>query len=241
MGRSIDGSYAAYVRVPANHVVAIDSALPWTELAALPESYATAWVLLHDNLACRVGDTLVVRGGTSALGQAAINLARGLDVRVIATTRSPDKRLVLEALGAEAVLDAPELAPALRARIGGADGVLDLIGVHTLLDSLRIARYGGRVAMAGFLGGGGPIAAFDPLTQLPSGVQLSFFASAFAFGTPDVPLSRIPFQQFADDAARGVLRARPAHVFEFADIVTAHRLMESGEARGKIVVCGPEA
>jgi NADPH:quinone reductase-like Zn-dependent oxidoreductase len=96
MGRSIDGSYAAYVRVPANHVVAIDSALPWTELAALPESYATAWVLLHDNLACRAGDTLVVRSATSALGQAAINLARGLDLRVIATTRSLDKRVVLE-------------------------------------------------------------------------------------------------------------------------------------------------
>lgn len=98
--------------------------------------------------------------------------------------------------------------------------------------------YDGRVAIAGFLGGGGPIA-FDPLTQLPSGVQLSFFASAFAFGS-DVPLARIPFQQFADDAARGVLRARPAHVFEFADIVAAHRLIESGEARGKIVVRGPE-
>lgn len=67
MGRTIDGSYAAYVQVPAHHVVAIDSALPWTELAALPESYATAWVLL--------------RGATSALGQAAINLARNLDVR----------------------------------------------------------------------------------------------------------------------------------------------------------------
>lgn len=64
------------------------------------------------------------------------------------------------------------------------------------------------------------------------------FASAFAFGT-DVPLARIPFQQLADDAARGRLRARPAHVFEFADIVAAHRLIESGEARGKIVVRGP--
>lgn len=239
MGRAIDGSYAAYVRVPAHHVVPIDSALPWTELAALPESYATAWVLLHDNLACRAGQTLVVRGGTSALGQAAINLARNLDLRVVATTRSPDKRPVLEALGAEPVLDAPELAPALRARTGGADAVLDLIGVRTLLDSLRIARHGGRVALAGFLGGGGPLAAFDPLTQLPSGVQLSLFASAFAFGT-DVPLARIPFQQFADDAARGVLRARPAHVFEFADIVAAHQLIESGRARGKIVVRGPE-
>jgi NADPH2:quinone reductase len=239
MGRSIDGSYAGYVRVPAHHVVPVDSALAWTELAALPESYATAWVLLHDNLACRAGDTLVVRGGTSALGQAAINLARNLDARVIATTRSADKRGVIEALGAEAVLDAPALSPALRERLGGgADGVLDLVGVRTLTDSLRMVRYGGRVAMAGFLGGGGPLA-FDPLTQLPSGVQLSFFASALLFGTPEVPLARIPFQRFVDDAAQGVVRARPAHVFDFDDIVAAHQLMESGAARGKIVVRGP--
>jgi NADPH:quinone reductase len=67
MGRTIDGSYAGYVRVPAHYVVAIDSVLPWTELAALPESYATAWMLLHDNLACRAGETLVVRRWTSAL------------------------------------------------------------------------------------------------------------------------------------------------------------------------------
>jgi NADPH:quinone reductase-like Zn-dependent oxidoreductase len=98
---------------------------------------------------------VVVRGGTSALGQAAINLARNLDMRVIA----PRGRRT----SAEAVIDAPELAPALRARTGGADGVLDLVGVRTLLDSLRIARYGGRVAMAGFLGDSGPIAAFDPM------------------------------------------------------------------------------
>ena len=106
---------------------------------------------------------------------------------------------------------------------------------------MRIPRYGGRVASAGFLGGPVPLAAFDPLLHLPSGVQLSFFASAFAFGTPDVPLSRIPFQQFADDAARGVLRARPAHVFDFTDIVAAHQLMESGTARGKIVIRGADA
>jgi hypothetical protein len=51
-----------------------------------------------------------------------------------------------------------------------------------------MARYRGRVAMAGFLGGGAPLS-FDPLLQLPSGVQFSFFASAFMFGGPDL-LSR---------------------------------------------------
>jgi NADPH:quinone reductase-like Zn-dependent oxidoreductase len=52
-------------------------------------------------------------------------------------------------LTAEAVIDASEWAPALRTRTGGADGVLDLVAVRTLLDALRIARYGGRIAMPG--------------------------------------------------------------------------------------------
>jgi NADPH2:quinone reductase len=240
LGRTLDGSYAAYVRVPVGHVVPIASQLPWTDLAALPEVYATAWVLLHDNLASRPRDTLVVRGGTSGLGQAAIDLARGLDVRVLATTRSPARRGVLEALGAEPVIDGPELSATIRERFPhGVDGVIELVGNRTVLDSLKMVRYGGRIVTAGFLGGSEPIAAFDPLLHLPSGVQLSFFASAFLFGTPAVPLSRIPFQRFVDDAARGVLRGRPAHVFEFTDLVAAHRLMDSGEARGKIVIRGP--
>src|SRR5882724_10831891 len=61
MGRTIDGSYAEMTRVPADHVVPLRSALPWEELAALPESYATAWTCLHRNLALAGGQTLLVR------------------------------------------------------------------------------------------------------------------------------------------------------------------------------------
>jgi NADPH2:quinone reductase len=98
-------------------------------------------------------------------------------------------------------------------------------------------RYRGHVALGGFLGGGGALS-LDPLAQMPSGVQFSFFASAFMFGGPDVPPSDIPFSEFVARAERGIYRAAPAHVFEFGDIVAAHELMESGEARGKIVVRG---
>ena len=59
------------------------------------------------------------------------------------------------------------------------DGVIDIVGTSTLLDSLKMVRYRGRVAMAGFLGGVTPLA-FDPLMQMPSGVLFSFFASAIA-------------------------------------------------------------
>lgn len=78
--RRFRGSYAEYVRVPQEHAIRIRSRFDSIRLAALPESYATAWTFLRHNLDVRAGQTLLVRGGSSALGQAAINLARlGLD------------------------------------------------------------------------------------------------------------------------------------------------------------------
>jgi len=239
MGRSINGSYAQYVRVPVANVVAIESTRTWSELAAIPESYATAWTFLRQNLELSSGQTLVVRGGTSALGQAAINLARDLGARVLATTRSRERTVILERLGAEPVLDAPELSADILKRLPrGVDAVLDIVGTSTILDSFKMVRYRGRVALAGFLGGGAPLT-LDPLQGMPSGLQFSFFASAFLFGTPSLPLSEIPFAEFIARAEKGSYETVPAHVFDFEQIVEAHRLMESGKARGKIVIVTP--
>src|SRR6516165_11596458 len=87
LGRVRNGSYAEYTAAPATNVAAIESSLAWTDLAAIPESYATAWLALHGNLELRPGQSLLVRGATSALGQAATNVASDLGARVIATTR----------------------------------------------------------------------------------------------------------------------------------------------------------
>jgi NADPH:quinone reductase-like Zn-dependent oxidoreductase len=181
----------------------------------------------------------VVRGGTSALGQAAIDIARALGARVFATSRTREKFDILEARGAVPLVDAKDLSREIRGRVpGGVDAVLDVVGTSTLLDSLKMARYRGRVAMAGFLGGGSPLEAFDPLRHLPSGVALTFSASAFLFGTPDLPLADIPFDEIVRRTEAGEYRAQPAHVYDFDAIVEAHRLLESGAARGKVVVRG---
>jgi NADPH:quinone reductase len=238
MGRSINGSYAEFARVPATSVVAIESKLDWTELAAIPESYATAWSCLFGNLVVEKGQRLLIRGATSALGQAAVNIAAEAGLVTIATTRNPKRFALLEHLGAnDVMLENPALASEVRARYSdGIDAVLDLIGNSTLLDSLRAVRRNGRVCIAGFLGGGSPIESFNPLTQMPSAVHLSFFASAFVLGTPEFPLSEIPFQTIVDRVAAGTYTAKPAKVFKFERIQEAHRLMESNEACGKIVM-----
>ncbi len=237
MGRTINGSYAEFTQVPATNVVPIESDLPWEELAAIPESYATAWTCLHDNLAIAPDQTVLIRGATSALGQAALNIANRVGVRVLATTRNPARAAMLEELGADRILlEGPDLSHQVcKLYPGGIDGALELVGNSTILDSMTMIRRGGRVCLAGFLGGLASIADFNPLLQMPSAIHLSFFAS-IVFGTPRFPLSEVPLQAMIDRAASGLYKAKPAKVFRFEEIQDAHRLMEANRANGKVVV-----
>ncbi|HVO02054.1 MAG TPA: zinc-binding dehydrogenase [Candidatus Cybelea sp.] len=237
MGRSIGGSYAEFTRAPASNVLPVETALPWDEFAAIPESYATAWACLYGNLKLEPGQTILIRGATSALGRAAVNIAAHAGAQVIATTRSERRVAALREIGAKEVLiEKPDMSSELRGqRPAGIDAVLDLVGNSTVLDSLCMARVDGRVCEAGWLGGLAPIADFNPIAQLPSRVHLSLFGS-FVFGTPDFPLSEIPMQTIVDRVASGAYQAKPAKVFSFEQIREAHRLMDSGAAGGKIVV-----
>jgi NADPH:quinone reductase-like Zn-dependent oxidoreductase len=235
LGRTINGSYAEYTRAPVSNVALIESDLPWAELAAIPETYATAWTCLFRNLEISAGQTVVIRGATSSFGQAAVNLAVNAGAKVIATTRSPARFSKLEALGASRVeLEGPDLSKRI-AEAKQIDAVLDLVGNSTILDSLAMVRRGGRVCLAGWLGGLAPIPDFNPLLQMPSGVYWTFFGS-FVFGTPGFPVSDVPLQSIAADIAAGRFNAKPSRVFAFDEIREAHRVMEANEAVGKMVV-----
>ena len=239
LGRTINGSYAEYTRVRAANVALIESNLPWSDLAALPETYATAWTCLFRNLNLTAGQTLVLRGATSSFGQAALKMAVAADARVIATTRSPKRFAMLEELGASRVeLERPDLAAHIaesKAESKQIDAVLDLVGNSTILDSLDMLRRGGTACLAGWLGGLDPIGDFNPLLRMASGVNWNFFGS-FVFGTPGFPLSDVPLQDIARQVAESKLDAQPSRVFSFDQIHDAHRAMEAGEAGGKMVV-----
>jgi NADPH2:quinone reductase len=235
LGRTINGSYAEYTRAPASNVALIESDLPWAELAAIPETYATAWTCLFRNLEIAKDQLLVIRGATSSFGQASVNMAVNAGARVIATTRNKQRFTMLEELGAERVeLEGPDLSKRI-AEAKRLDAVLDLVGNSTILDSLAMLRRGGRACLAGWLGGLAPIKDFNPLLQMPSGVYLTFFGS-FVFGTPGFPLSDVPLQEIAQQVAAGRLKAKPTRVFGFEEIHEAHRVMEASEAGGKMVV-----
>jgi NADPH:quinone reductase-like Zn-dependent oxidoreductase len=235
LGRTINGSYAEYTRVRAANVALIDSDLPWSQLAALPETFATAWTCLFRNLKLSAGQTVVIRGATSSFGQAAVKMAVAAGATVIATARKRERFGLLEELGAARVeLESRTLAAGI-AEAKHIDAVLDLVGNSTILDSLGMLRRDGTACLAGWLGGLDPIGDFNPLLRMASGVNWSFFGS-FVFGSPGFPLSDVPLQDIAAQVAAGGLNAAPERVFSFDEIREAHRVMEAGEAGGKMVV-----
>jgi NADPH:quinone reductase-like Zn-dependent oxidoreductase len=237
MGRSIDGSYAEFTRVPASNVVPINSNLPWEQLAAIPESYVTAWVCLFGNLGLVRGQVILVRGATSALGQAAVNIASHAGATVIGTTRQPARTALLRSIGASHVeLETSGIGANIRKLYPeGIDAVLDLVGSTTILDSLTTLKRDGRACLAGFLGGGGPLT-LEPVFQIPSGRHLSVLASALVTGGTEYPLDEVPLQKIIDRVNDGIYKASPARVFSFDNIREAHQMLEAGTAGGKLVV-----
>ena len=236
MGRTRNGSYAELVTVPASNVIPVRTSMAWTSLVAIPEVYGTAWSALFGIMDLRPGQTVLVRGATSALGQAAVNIAAGAGLTVLASSRRADRAGLLEKLGAAIVLtDGGRLADEVAGRGLAVDGVLDVVGNAVLRDSLRAVRPRGRVCQVGFLGGLAAVDGFDPIADLPSGVQLSFFGSAFVLGTADFPLSAVPLQDMVARAEAGRYQAEPSRVFGFGELAEAHRIMEAGTAGGKMV------
>lgn len=223
MGRSFNGSYAEYVLVPQKQVFAIESELPWNRLGAVPETYFTAWGSLFESLQLRPEDTLLVRGATSSLGYAAIQLAKALGCEVIATTHREDK-LPLISDADEAIIDAGVLA----GKLSGVTKALELVGPKTLRDTLKAVEPGAIVCNTGVLGGVYALDGFDPIKEIPNGVYLTGFYSNY------------PTQKKMDDLFDFIklhqLEPRIGATFAFSDIQKACFAMDSGSVNGKIVV-----
>ncbi|KAJ7143796.1 GroES-like protein [Mycena epipterygia] len=240
LGRTINGSYAEYTSASLSNIVPIPrdlvAKLGWARLAAIPETYATAWTCLFRNLDLQPGERLLIRGATSAFGLAAVKLAVNKGAVVSATGRRVDG---LKTLGVHEVLieEGIELSEKLISEGRKFDKVLELVGNRTVVSSLKLLRRGGSLCLAGWLGGLSPIKEFNPLLQMASGVYFSFFGS-FVFGDPEFPLTDVPLAEIAGMVASGKLEAEPKRVFEFReeDVKQAHNFMEAGQAGGKMVV-----
>ena len=219
------GAYATEVLAPAAKLARKPAALGWEAAAALPIPVATAHQVLT-SLGVHEGDTLLLHGGSGAVGQAAIQLARRLGATVIATASESNHARVRE-LGAIPIAYGPGLIDRVRAvAASGVDVALDAAGTDEAIavskalvadpDRIGTIVLGARAAELGIRAwsGGNPI----PLT--PEEQQLRIDA---------VPIA-------AELAAQGQFDVEIGARFPLAEAADAHRLSESGQVRGKIIL-----
>lgn len=230
MGRSFDGGYAQYVVVPREQVITFSSPLEWDAIGSVPETLQTAYGALTTALDLRSGQSLLVRGGTSALGLAAAALAVDRGCRVLATSRRRAGLELLAARGVEAILDDGAVAGRVRKRLpGGVDAVLELVGAPTLRDCLAATAVHGTVCFAGMLSDSWTIPDFYPMDWIPTGVRLTTYAGE-AHNLPATELQRV-----LDRIAAGALDLVPVHAYPLEDIVRAQQDMAAGTHVGKLV------
>ena len=226
MGRDFDGSYAEYALLPNKQIYPINTTLDWASLAAVPETYYTAFGSLL-NLKIDPNDSILVRGGTSGVGIAFTKLIKAQypQIKVAGTSRSLAKAEAMKKVGyKEVVVDkGGELQTSQKF-----DKILELIGPKTVKNSFKHTNEGGIVCSTGELGNEWYLNHFDPIMDIaPNGYLTSFYSDNVDQSKIDAMLAYI--EKYHVDV-------KPEKVFDLAHVADAHRYLEGKNSFGKVVV-----
>ena len=151
------GGYAEYCAAPAGQCLPLPKGLTALEGASLPENFFTVWSNVFDRCALADGETLLVQGGTSGIGVAAIQLAAALGHRVFATAGSDEKARACEALGAERGINyrTEDFVAVVKELTDGkgVDVILDMVGGDYLQREIDCLADDGRIGLIAVQGG----------------------------------------------------------------------------------------
>ena len=232
------GGYAEYCLVPAPQCLPVPPGVTLRDAAALPEAYCTVWTNVFERGRLAAGETLLVQGGSSGVGTAAIQLARALGARVLATAGSAAKCAACETLGAERAVNYREadFVAAVREATGGrgADVILDLVGGPYLQRNLDCLAVEGRlvlIAVMGGIRGEVNLAALMSRRQTLTGSTLRSRPVAAKAAICDALRARV-WPRFAGGTLRPVIHA----AYPLAEAAAAHRVMESSAHVGKLLL-----
>lgn len=151
------GAYAEYCVAPVAQCLPVPKGLTVCQAASLPETFFTVWSNVFDRGGLLPGETLLVHGGTSGIGVAAIQLARALGAKVIATVGSEEKCRAVEELGAARAINyrLEDFLDVVRHETAGkgADVILDMVAAKYLAKNIDSLADDGRLVIIALLGG----------------------------------------------------------------------------------------
>ncbi|OJU06902.1 MAG: NAD(P)H-quinone oxidoreductase [Rhizobium sp. 63-7] len=238
-GLTNGGAYADYCVLPAGQALRFPKGYDAVRAAALPETFFTVWANLFQMAGLMEGESVLIHGGTSGIGTTAIQLARAFGATVYATAGSPEKCQACEKLGAKRAINyrTEDFAAVIREETDGrgVDAILDMIGAAYLERNLASLAKDGCLSIIAFLGGN----MAEKVNLAPIMVKrLTVTGSTMRprtveekRGIRDELLTQVWPLLDAGDLAPVMHSVLP-----FEAVVEAHRLMESSEHIGKIVL-----
>ncbi|MBI3824874.1 MAG: zinc-binding dehydrogenase [Candidatus Rokubacteria bacterium] len=228
LGKDLPGGYAELVKAPAVNVVPLPDALGWEQAAALPGVFVSAWDMLFEKARVEPGEWVLVHAGGSGIGTAAIQLARLAGATVITTAGSDEKLEKAKALGAHFGINYTrqdflrEVRRITAKR--GVDVVIEHLGGEVFTRSLLCLVEGGRLVTCGVTTG------WDVRTDL----RHIFFRQLRVMGTKFG--SKACLSRIVQLAHEGKIRPVVDRVLPLSEARQAHRILESREHFGKVVL-----
>ena len=233
------GGYAEQVAVPVEQLMHVPRGVSLVDAAALPEVCCTIWSMVFDRGALQPGEVLLVHGGSSGIGTMAIQLARRHGARVFTTAGTQRKIEFCRSLGAELAVNYREedFVDSVRAHSHGADVILDNMGGSYLPRNVKALARDGRLVVLGLQGGvkgelnlgellakRGTVTAASLRAQSP-GAKAAIVRATIAAVWPAIE--------------SGEVRPVIDRVLALDDAAQAHRLIESSEHIGKVLLRVP--
>jgi NADPH2:quinone reductase len=232
------GGYAEYCAVPETQALPLPKGLSMVEAASLPETCFTVWGNVYDRGRLAPGETLLVQGGTSGIGVTAIQMAAATGNRVFATAGSDEKVAACVKLGAERAFNykTQDWVAEVRAATGGkgVNVILDMVGGDYVPRELKCLAEEGRLVFIAYLRG--------PRTELDIDAvmrkRLTITGSTLRPRTAEFKgyLARNLREKIWPLIEAGRIKPQLYKTFPLAEAAAAHRLMESSQHIGKIVL-----
>lgn len=233
MAPATSGTYAEYAVAPAGSLFFLGEGIPFDLGAALPQQGLTAYGLAFFASTVRPGDVVLVHAAAGGVGQILVQLLRRQGARVFGTVSTPEKAAAVAALGAEPLLQGPDLPERVAEATGGRglDRVYDSIGKATQAQSLAL--------LAPF----GELLFFGDASGPPEPIDLDhLYDRCLKVGSFGLNIDRDPAawatarRNLLEWLEAGELKITVSRRFPLAEAAEAHRLLESRASVGKIVL-----
>jgi NADPH:quinone reductase len=232
------GGYATLCTSPAVQCLPVPAGMDLVTAAAIPETFFTVWTNVFDRGRLRAGESALFHGGSSGIGTTAIQLAAARGARVFATAGSDDKCRACEQLGAERAINyrTEDFVDVIKQVTGGrgVDVILDIVGGEYIARDLVALAVEGRLVVIGFMGGDSATIDFRRVL----GRRLTITGSTLRPRSPAEKgeIAAALRREVWPLLERGAVKPVVYRTFPLDEAAAAHRLMESSEHVGKIIL-----